>query len=60
MEGYLVVKVSKKGDICLHCTLDAALKWTTDAPANFSNVKYLHCRKMTKEGQAISEGKHTR
>jgi len=37
MEGYLVVKVSKKGDICLHCRLDAALKWTTDAPA-ISNI----------------------
>lgn len=32
-DGYLPQRVSTNGDICSHCGLDAALKWTIDTPA---------------------------
>lgn len=32
MDGKRPHNVSRNGDICLHCRLDTALKWTTEAP----------------------------
>lgn len=34
MDGYRLHNMSKKGEIFLHCRLDATSKWTTEAPAN--------------------------
>lgn len=37
IDGYRPHSVSKNGDICLHCELEATSKWTTETPAKLRN-----------------------